>query len=131
MKRVLLVESHAAFRQSIALLLAPRLDCANMQAGTTEEARRILAESEGKTCLAIVDLDLPDGAAVELIAELRDTLEDVAVLAYTNDRNSPAQVRAFRAGADEVLTLHLPARHLLDTAVHLGEVTRGRQSQQA
>ncbi len=44
------------------------------------------------------------------------------MLAYTDGRDPRARARALRAGAEEVLSLHEPARRLLDAAARLGGV---------
>ena len=126
MRRVLLVDDHAAFRESLALVTAARLDREAVQAATPDGARRALADPDGGACLAIVDLDLPGGGAFGLIEELRGTGKAAAVLAFTDGRSPRARARAFRAGADEVLTLREPVRRFLDAAVRLGG-TSGRR----
>lgn len=131
MRQLLLVEERLAFRECLALLIAPRLDCTNIQAGTFDEARRILSDSEGGIGLSIVGLDLPGGDAVELIEDLRDSVKDVSVLAYTDGRNPRARTRALLAGADEVLTLRVSAWCFLDAAARLGKVAQREERQQA
>lgn len=124
MTQFLLVENHVAFRECLALLIASRLNCANIQAGTPEEARRILADSDGKIGLSLIDLDLPSDDAVELIEELLDTVSGAPVLAFTDGRNPRARARAFRAGAAEVLTLSETAECFVGTAGRLGGATQ-------
>jgi DNA-binding NarL/FixJ family response regulator len=126
MRRVLLVDDHAVFRQSLALLTAARLDREAVQAATPDGARRALADPDGGVCLAIVDLDLPGGGAFGLIEELRETGKAAAVLAFTDVPSPRVRARAFRAGADEVLASREPVRRYLDAAARLGRASGRR-----
>ena len=106
MKRVLVVDGHNVFRQALAVDLEQHTDLkAILQAGSPGEARRVLAELGSRVDLAVIDLDLPEGGATELIEHLR--AEDVPVLALTANRSLEWRARALRAGASEVLTMEL------------------------
>jgi DNA-binding NarL/FixJ family response regulator len=63
MKRTLLVEDHALFREGLALLLEQRTGFDNVQARSLAEARRVLSSPPATIGMAIVDVDLPDGDA--------------------------------------------------------------------
>ena len=99
MKRLLLVEDKALFREGLALLLEWRTGLGSVQAGSLAEAERILSDTEDKPACAIVDLDLPDGDGIELLEQL----SGLPVLALTDDRSLKRRARALEAGADEVL----------------------------
>lgn len=106
MKSVLLVDDHNLFRQVLALTLKDRTDFKeNVQAGSVAEARQVLADLDGRVDLAIVDLDLPEGDATELIHKLHEL--DVPVLAFTDVQSAALEkrTRALQAGANEVLSL--------------------------
>ena len=99
MKRLLLVEDKALFREGLALLLEWRTGLGSVQAGSLAEAERILSDTEDKPACAIVDLDLPDGDGIELLEQL----SGLPVLALTGDRSLKRRAQALEAGADEVL----------------------------
>ncbi len=98
--RVLLVDDHASFRQSLALLLngEPDLVVAG-QAGTLAAARGVLAGID----VAIVDLGLPDGSGLALLAELRAAAPTVRALILTGSDSELAFARAVEAGAAGML----------------------------
>jgi DNA-binding NarL/FixJ family response regulator len=109
MKRLLLVEDHALFREGLALLLEWRTGLSIVQAGSLAEAERILTGTKDKPACAIIDLDLPDGDGIELFAQLRG----LPVLALTGDRSLKYRARrALEAGADEVLPLSESAERI-------------------
>jgi DNA-binding NarL/FixJ family response regulator len=104
MKRVLLVDAHNLFRQVLAVTLEHRSDFKeHVQAGSLAEARQVLADRHGRVDLAMVDLDLPEGGATELIQKLHKL--DVPVLAFTDSQSLEVRTRALQAGAIEVLSM--------------------------
>ena len=105
MIRVLLVDDHATFRESLAFMFdrEPELTVV-AQAGSLAEARGML---EGVD-VAVVDLDLPDGDGTELIGELRAVNPRGMVLVLTASADREAHGRAVEAGAAGVL--HKSAR---------------------
>src|SRR5918911_4382663 len=65
--RVLIVDDHVLFRESLAFLLQREPDImVSGQAGTLAEARGLLRGVD----IALIDLNLPDGNGQELIREL-------------------------------------------------------------
>lgn len=102
--QVLLVDDHASFREPLAFMLErePDLDVA-AQAESLSEAREVLADEHANINLAIVDLDLPDGSGLDLIAELRRARPQAQalVLSATSDRLLLA--RTIEAGAAGVM----------------------------
>src|SRR3712207_8793840 len=86
-KRFLLVEDHALFRESLALLLEWRMQVESVQAGSLAEGRRVLGAVKGTADIAIIDLDLPDGDGCELIEQLHETKPGVPILAFTADQS--------------------------------------------
>jgi two-component system, NtrC family, response regulator AtoC len=99
MKWVLIVEDHALFREGLALLLKWRTGLDSVQSDSIAETRRILGEAKEDPVCAVVDLDLPDGDAIDLVERLRG----LPVVALVSDRSLERRVRALEAGADEVL----------------------------
>ncbi len=103
MKRLLLVDDHDLFRQVLAVILRQHTDLKeNLQAASLAQARELLDNLGGEVDLAIVDLDLPEGDATELIESLREL--EVLVLAFTAGGSPQRRARALEAGAKEVLS---------------------------
>lgn len=119
MKRVLLIEDHALFRESLALLLEWRMQVESVQAGSLAEGRRALSVVNGTGDFAIIDLDLPDGDGSELIEQLHETRPDVPILAFTADESPVRRARALEAGADEVLSKMTPVEQIIGTTERL------------
>jgi DNA-binding NarL/FixJ family response regulator len=104
-KRALLVEDHAVFREALAAMLEEHTDLKKtIQARSFPEARRISGHLSGEVDLVIVDLDLPNDEGIRLIDYLREAEPDVPVLALTNARNLEQRAWALRTGATEVLS---------------------------
>ncbi len=118
-KRVLLIEDHALFRESLALLLEWRMQVESVQAGSLAEGRRALSNVRGATAIAIIDLDLPDGDGSELIQQLHEIKPDVPILAFTADQSMAKRARAMEAGADEVLAKMTPVEQIIGASQRL------------
>jgi two-component system, NarL family, response regulator DevR len=99
MSRLLLVEDHALFRESLALLLEWRTGLESMQAGSLAEARRILSDAKGQPVCVFVDLDVLNREGIELLKQFRG----LAVVALATGRNVQRCAWVLEAGADEVL----------------------------
>jgi DNA-binding NarL/FixJ family response regulator len=118
-KRVLLIDDHALFRESLALLLEWRLGLESIEAGSLAEGRRVLSAAKGMADFAIIDLDLLDGDGSELIERLHQTEPDVPILAFTTDLSLVRRARALEAGADEVLAKMTPVEQIIGAAEQL------------
>jgi DNA-binding NarL/FixJ family response regulator len=102
MKRILLVEDHAVYRNALALLMGYEPDLEVVaQAGSLAEAREAL---DGRFDVAVLDLGLPDGDGRELISELRQANSGVSVLVLSATIMAEHFEEVRRAGADAVLT---------------------------
>jgi two-component system response regulator DevR len=101
MKRVLLVEDHAAFHEALATLLnmEPDLEVVG-RADSLAEGRAAAALEE--VDVAVVDVFLPDGNGVELVRELRRADPHVLIVILTGGMDPQLHALAFEAGADEV-----------------------------
>jgi DNA-binding NarL/FixJ family response regulator len=118
MQRLLLVEDHASFRQTLALVFDQEPDFEVVaQAGTVAEARLVMADREAD--LAVVDLSLPDGEGVELIEDLRGTNPDFAALVLTASLDRAEHARAVEAGAAGVLHKSADVDEILDSTRRL------------
>jgi len=120
LQRILLVEDHTSFRQTLAYLFDQQPDFRVVaQAGTLVEARRAMEGSEAD--LGVIDLSLPDGEGTGLIAELRDTNADFAALVLTASLDRADHARAVEAGAAGILHKSADVDVILDATRRLGE----------
>jgi CheY-like chemotaxis protein len=117
MRRILVVEDHALFREGLALLIELRTGHSSIQADSLAEARRILKDTRDKPICAIVDLHLPDGDGIELVEQLRE----LPVLALSTHQSPQWRNRVLEAGADEVLSKVAPVERILGTVNRLLE----------
>jgi DNA-binding NarL/FixJ family response regulator len=99
--RVMLVEDHVAFRQSLASLLSREPDLEVVaQAGSLAQAREML---HTPLDIAVLDLSLPDGDGRELIGELRQANAGISVLVLTVMLEPGHLEEVLKAGVDAVL----------------------------
>jgi DNA-binding NarL/FixJ family response regulator len=99
--RIMLVEDHAAFRQSLATLLSQEPDLEVVaQAGSLAQARKIL---DTPLDVAVLDLALPDGEGKDLIGDLRQSNADISVLILSVMLGPSHLGEVMKAGADAVL----------------------------
>jgi len=120
MQRILLVEDHASFRQTLAYVFDQQPDFRVVaQAGTLAEARRAMDGSEAD--LGVIDLSLPDGVGTALIAELRDTNPHFAAIVLTASLDRAGHARAVEAGAAGVLHKSADVDEILEATRRLGE----------
>ncbi|CAA9399402.1 MAG: hypothetical protein AVDCRST_MAG03-1118 [uncultured Rubrobacteraceae bacterium] len=119
MKRVLLIEDHALFRDGLAMLLEWRLGLEIVKAGSLAEGHRLLSDPKSMADLAIISLSLPDGDGSELIEHLRRIGPGVPVLALTADRNLAKQTQAMEIGADQVLAKRASVEQIIDAVEQL------------
>ena len=113
--RLLLVEDHASFRQTLALVFDQQPDFQVVaQAGTLAEARRVMRGREAD--LGVIDLALPDGEGIELIEEIREANPEFAALVLTASLDRAEHARAIEAGAVGVLHKSTDVDEIMDTA---------------
>ena len=119
--RVMLVEDHADFRALMGILLGRQPDIKLLaQAGSLAEARTQTASSE--IDVAVLDLGLPDGNGVDLIADLRRASHDVRVLVLSASLDPAGIEKARNAGADEILDKLTPVDEVLATIRRLARI---------
>lgn len=120
MQRVLLVEDHASFRQTLALIFDREPDFEVVaQAGTLADARRV---SKGlQPDLGVIDLSLPDGEGMEVIKDLREANPDFSALVLTASLDRGDHARAVEAGAAGVLHKSADVDEIVDAARRLSE----------
>jgi DNA-binding NarL/FixJ family response regulator len=120
MRRILLVEDHASFRQTLAFVFdqEPEFEVV-AQAGTLAEARKAMDGSEAD--LGVIDLILPDGEGTDLIEELREANPDFVALVLTASLERTEYARAVEAGAAGILHKSADVDTILDATRRIGE----------
>ena len=117
--RVMIVEDHADFRDLMEVLLDRQPDIELLaKAGSLVEARAQAARFE--LDVAVLDLGLPDGNGVDLIADLRRASNEVRVLVLSASLDPAGIEEARSAGADEILDKLTPVDEILATVRRLG-----------
>ena len=101
MRRVLLVEDHAAFHEAFTSLLNMEPDLEVVGRASSLAEGRAAAALE-KVDVAVVDVFLPDGHGVELVRELRQANPHISIVLLTGGVDPELHALAFKAGADEV-----------------------------
>jgi DNA-binding NarL/FixJ family response regulator len=99
--KIMLVEDHAAFRQSLASLLEREPDLEVVaQAGSLAQARQML---DTPLDVAVLDLALPDGDGRDLIGDLRQRNAGISVLVLSVMLGTSHLDKVQKAGVDAVL----------------------------
>jgi DNA-binding NarL/FixJ family response regulator len=103
--RLLLVDDHAAFRQPLAFMLEREPGITVVaQTASLAEARAAMPGAHGWFDVAIVDLQLPDGDGITLLAELQAAHPDAHSLVLTANTDKVQHARALEAGATGVMS---------------------------
>jgi len=118
-QKILLVEDHASFRQTLAVLFErePEFEVVG-QAGSLAEARRVLKGVEAD--MAVMDLSLPDGEGIELIEEFGEDGPNLTALVLTASMDRADHARAVEAGAAGVLHKSADVTEIIDAVRRLG-----------
>ncbi len=121
MRCALLVEKHAAFRQTMAHLLARDLEVDLVEeASTVAEARAIASEKPGAIDVVVSELSLPDGEATDLLVALREAEADVPLLVLTLRGDRHYHDRTLELGAARVMSKDAPVEEILATIREFG-----------
>lgn len=107
--RVLIVEDNDAVRTTLQKLLS-REGFAVDSAGTLQEGTAKL----GRNSAVVLDLELPDGNGVELLASIRREHKPVMVLVATAATDGDLLDAVRRLRPDALLTKPLDLRQLID-----------------
>ena len=122
MKRVFLVEDHAAFREALAKVLEWEAGFEKVpQAGSLSEGLASVGVLDGDLDVAVVSLDLPDGDGTDLISQMRSTEPDVPVLVLTLSQDPARHAQALDAGAERVLTKDASIKEIVDAVRRTGD----------
>lgn len=115
MMRILLVDDHEIVRRGLKQLLAEAYPKALFaEAGTAPQARSLIAQQDWQ--LVVLDINLPGGSGLDLIAEVNRLRPQAAVLVLSAYPEEEFAVRAFKLGAAGYLTKASVADEML-TAV--------------
>lgn len=101
MDKLLLVDDDAQMRNVLALYLR-RAGFTVLDAATLAEARRLQAKQAPD--LMIVDYQLPDGTAFDLLSQTREREGGEAIIVLTGIGTIDLAVRAIKLGAEHFLT---------------------------
>ncbi len=116
MIRVLLIDDHASFCQSLAFMMEQESDFTVVaQAGSLGEARHVLAQVD----VAVVDLDLPDGNGVDLVREFRAANPHGQVMILTAARDPLQYAQAVEVGAAAVIHKSVHISEIIDVVRRL------------
>ena len=122
MQRIMLVDDHASFRQTLAFVFDQQPDYEVVaQAGSLAEARRTLEGLENDLDLGVIDLSLPDGEGTELIKDLREANGDFTALLLTASLDRTDHARAVEAGAAGVVHKSADVDEILDATRRISE----------
>jgi DNA-binding NarL/FixJ family response regulator len=113
---ILLVEDHDVMRRALHAILPDDGFRMVGEAGSVGVARALAPRTDYD--VALVDLGLPDGDGIELVAELHALRPGAPVVVFTASEEPETVLRALRAGAAGYLTKDMPA-------ASLGPVLRG------
>jgi two-component system nitrate/nitrite response regulator NarL len=103
--RILIVDDHSLFRQSLGRFLATMPGCRIVgQCGSASEAA--LAFSNTQADVVLLDFDLGDGHGGDLIAELRKHQKSAKVLMVTAGMPHAAAVKVMEDGASGIFLKH-------------------------
>ncbi len=115
MMKILLVDDHELLRRGLKQLLAEEFIQAQFaEASRVPEARELLAR--GDWSLVLLDINLPGGSGLELLAEVKKLCPAAAVLVLSSYPEEEFAMRALKLGAAGYLTKAGAAEELL-TAV--------------
>lgn len=109
MKRIFLVEDDKAIAKNLMLLLRSE-GFAVIHASTRSEA--LVAITENKFDLALIDISLPDGNGFTVCTEIKET-EDVPVIFLTASGDEASVVTGLNMGADDYITKPFRPRELI------------------
>jgi DNA-binding NarL/FixJ family response regulator len=118
-KRILLVASHNAFRESLARRLSQETDLdVAWQAGSIAATRDMHLDGID---VAVIDPLLPDGNGMALIREVSVAHPDVLALVFSHGPDSALYHQARRAGAVDVLSTAGPVENCIAAIRRTGD----------
>ena len=114
MNRVMIVDDHRMFAQSLARLFGMEEDFEVV--GTAYSAAEALDTiSDARPDLCVLDYQLPDGDGTTLAGQLRTMAPDVRILLLTGVNRPAGAQEAMAAGCDAFITKDRAANELVQT----------------
>jgi DNA-binding NarL/FixJ family response regulator len=118
-KRILLVASHNAFRESLARRLSRETDLdVAWQAGSIAATRDMHLEGIN---VAVIDPLLPDGNGMVLVREVSVAHPEVLALVFSHRPDSALYHQARTAGAVDVLSTAVPVENCIAAIRRTGD----------
>ncbi len=108
---VVIVDDHHLFRSGVRAELGAELEVVG-DAGTVEDAVALIREQ--RPDVVLLDVHMPDGGGVEVIARLSDECQDIRFLALSVSDAAEDVIAVIRAGARGYVTKTISAAELAD-----------------
>lgn len=116
--RILLLEDSSTDAELTQISLINSIPgCAIRLATTLKDARSLIKNGE-RFDVALLDVALPDGNGQELLAEIRQSGVDMAVVMLTGSGNEEVAVAALKAGADDYVIKRQDYISHLSSTIH-------------
>ncbi len=109
--RVVIVDDHHLFRSGVRTELGEELEVVG-DAGTVEDAVALIREQ--RPDVVLLDVHMPDGGGVEVIARLSEECQDIRFLALSVSDAAEDVIAVIRAGARGYVTKTISATELAD-----------------
>jgi DNA-binding NarL/FixJ family response regulator len=109
--RVVIVDDHHLFRSGVRAELGEELQVVG-DAGTVEDAVALIRER--RPDVVLLDVHMPDGGGVEVIARLSEDCQDVRFLALSVSDAAEDVIAVIRAGARGYVTKTISAAELAE-----------------
>jgi DNA-binding NarL/FixJ family response regulator len=109
--RVVIVDDHHLFRSGVRAELGQELEVVG-DAGTVEDAVALIREQ--RPDVVLLDVHMPDGGGVEVIARLSEECQDIRFLALSVSDAAEDVIAVIRAGARGYVTKTISATELAD-----------------
>jgi len=113
MKKVLIADDHAIFREGLKLVIAKTVDMEVTDEATNGlEALRKVQENDYD--LVILDISMPGRNGLEVLADIKRAKPKLPVLIMSMHPEEQFAMRAFKAGASGYLTKGGPSQELIE-----------------
>lgn len=110
--RILLVEDHLLFQESLGRLLDSQPDMTVVD-GATSVREAVLKARQSKPDIILMDFTLPDGTGLEATREILSELPDTKIIFLTIHEEDEKVFNAIRYGAAGYLPKSVTSTHLL------------------